>query len=37
MLVRAGPALSIEIRDLRKSFDRPAVDGLDLAIRAGEF
>src|SRR6202023_2609471 len=23
--------------DLRKSFDRPAVDGLDLAVRAGEF
>jgi ABC-2 type transport system ATP-binding protein len=29
--------LSLEIRDLRKSFDRPAVDGLDLTVRAGEF
>src|SRR5579862_8853790 len=37
MLVRAGSTFSIEIRDLRKSFDRPAVDGLDLAIRSGEF
>jgi ABC-2 type transport system ATP-binding protein len=37
MLMRTDPAFSIEIRDLRKSFDRPAVDGLDLAIRAGEF
>jgi ABC-2 type transport system ATP-binding protein len=31
------PRFSLEIRDLRKSFDRPAVDGLDLAVRAGEF
>jgi ABC-2 type transport system ATP-binding protein len=31
------PALSLEIRNLRKAFDRPAVDGLDLAVRAGEF
>jgi ABC-2 type transport system ATP-binding protein len=37
MSMRAGPTFSIEIRDLRKSFDRPAVDGLDLAIRSGEF
>jgi ABC-2 type transport system ATP-binding protein len=37
MSMRADPAFSIEIRDLRKSFDRPAVDGLDLAIRSGEF
>ena len=37
MLMRADPAFSVEIRGLRKSFDRPAVDGLDLAIRAGEF
>ena len=29
------PALAI--RDLRKSFIRPAVDGLDLTVRAGEF
>jgi len=32
---RAEPAL--DIRGLRKSFDRPAVDGLDLAVRGGEF
>ena len=31
------PALSLEIRDLRKAFGRPAVDGLDLAVRCGEF
>jgi ABC-2 type transport system ATP-binding protein len=35
--MRNKPEFSIEIRDLRKSFDRPAVDGLDLAIRSGEF
>ena len=29
------PALAV--RGLRKSFDRPAVDGLDLTVRAGEF
>src|SRR6266853_4141894 len=34
---RADPLFALEIRGLRKSFDRPAVDGLDLAIRAGEF
>jgi ABC-2 type transport system ATP-binding protein len=28
---------ALEIRGLRKSFARPAVDGLDLSIRAGEF
>jgi ABC-2 type transport system ATP-binding protein len=27
----------LEIRGLVKHFDRPAVDGLDLAVRAGEF
>jgi ABC-2 type transport system ATP-binding protein len=32
---RTSPAL--EIRELRKSFTRPAVDGLDLGVRAGEF
>jgi ABC-2 type transport system ATP-binding protein len=31
------PRFSLEIRDLRKSFDRPAVDGLDLMVRRGEF
>ncbi len=29
--------LALEIRGLRKSFARPAVDGLDLRVRAGEF
>ena len=28
---------ALEIRALRKSFDRPAVDGLDLLVRPGEF
>lgn len=28
---------ALEIRGLVKTFDRPAVDGLDLAVRAGEF
>ena len=28
---------ALEIRGLRKAFDRPAVDGLDLTIHAGEF
>jgi len=37
MLSPAPPTLSLEIRNLRKAFDRPAVDGLDLAVRAGEF
>src|SRR5712671_4359324 len=31
------PVLALEIRHLHKRFDRPAVDGLDLAVRAGEF
>jgi len=29
--------LALQIRGLAKRFDRPAVDGLDLAIEAGEF
>src|SRR5277367_4862148 len=29
--------LALEIHGLVKRFDRPAVDGLDLAVRAGEF
>jgi ABC-2 type transport system ATP-binding protein len=37
MLLRTDPAPAIAIRNLRKSFDRPAVDGLDLSIRRGEF
>jgi ABC-2 type transport system ATP-binding protein len=32
-----SPPLALEIRGLAKRFDRPAVDGLDLAVRAGEF
>src|SRR5579862_503146 len=28
---------ALETRSLAKSFDRPAVDGLDLRVRAGEF
>jgi len=28
---------ALDIRDLAKCFDRPAVDGLDLRVRAGEF
>ncbi|MCZ6605101.1 MAG: ABC transporter ATP-binding protein, partial [Alphaproteobacteria bacterium] len=28
---------ALEIRGLKKSFDRPAVDGLDLNLKAGEF
>ena len=28
---------ALDIRDLSKSFDRPAVAGLDLTVRAGEF
>src|SRR6202162_1893231 len=32
-----SPSLAFEIRGLRKSFERPAVDGFDLAVQAGEF
>ena len=28
---------ALEIRGLKKSFDRPAVDGLDLTVKTGEF
>ena len=31
------PLAALEIRGLQKNFDRPAVDGLDLVVRAGEF
>lgn len=31
------PSVALEIKGLKKSFDRPAVDGLDLTIRGGEF
>jgi ABC-2 type transport system ATP-binding protein len=30
-------AAALSIKTLRKAFDRPAVDGLDLEVRAGEF
>lgn len=33
----SGSPTALEIRGLRKSFARPAVDGLDMRIRAGEF
>src|SRR5215468_509404 len=31
------PALALDIHGLTKRFDRRAVDGLDLAVQAGEF
>ncbi len=31
------PKTALEINGLEKRFDRPAVDGLDLTVRAGEF
>jgi ABC-2 type transport system ATP-binding protein len=31
------PPFALEIRGLCKRFDRPAVDGLDLSVRGGEF
>src|SRR5471030_2086416 len=31
------PLAALEIRALTKRFDRPAVDGLDLTVRSGEF
>ena len=31
------PLAALEIRGLRKTFDRPAIDGLDLTVRTGEF
>lgn len=33
----ADTPFALEVRGLRKSFERPAVDGLDLTVRAGEF
>ena len=32
-----GPPAALDLKKLTKHFDRPAVDGLDLTIRAGEF
>src|SRR5580704_18638902 len=34
---RSDSPPALEVRALRKSFERPAVDGLDLTVRAGEF
>jgi ABC-2 type transport system ATP-binding protein len=34
---RADSPLALQVRGLKKSFERPAVDGLDLTVRAGEF
>jgi ABC-2 type transport system ATP-binding protein len=31
------PSCALEVRGLAKRFDRPAVDGLDLSVRVGEF
>ncbi len=36
-MISSNPAPALEIRGLRKSFARPAVDGLDLTVRGGEF
>jgi ABC-2 type transport system ATP-binding protein len=37
MMHMPQPPLALEILGLVKRFDRPAVDGLDLAVRSGEF
>src|SRR5579864_1692264 len=34
---QTAPPFALEIRGLAKQFDRPAVDGLDLTVRTGEF
>ena len=34
---QAASSFALEIRGLAKHFERPAVDGLDLTVRAGEF
>ena len=31
------PEIALEVKGLRKCFDRPAVDGLELTLGAGEF
>jgi ABC-2 type transport system ATP-binding protein len=36
-MMHTPPPLALDIRGLKKSFDRPAVDGLDLGVRSGEF
>jgi ABC-2 type transport system ATP-binding protein len=37
MMAETSDSYALEIRDLAKAFDRPAVDGLDLRVRCGEF
>src|SRR6204780_3398683 len=37
MMHMPQPPLALEVRGLVKGFDRPAVDHLDLVVRAGEF
>jgi ABC-2 type transport system ATP-binding protein len=37
MMAETPDRYALEIRDLAKAFDRPAVDGLDLCVRRGEF
>ena len=34
---QALPRLALDVRGLAKRFERPAVDGLDLSVRVGEF
>src|SRR5712671_6204696 len=36
-MTRSQPPAALEVRGLCKQFDRPAVDGLDLTVRRGEF
>jgi ABC-2 type transport system ATP-binding protein len=36
-MTQAFPGFALELHDLAKAFDRPAVDGLDLRVRGGEF
>jgi ABC-2 type transport system ATP-binding protein len=36
-MAQASPGFALELHDLAKAFDRPAVDGLDLRVRGGEF
>ena len=36
-MTKPEPSLALEVNGLVKRFDRPAVDGLDLAVQAGEF
>src|ERR1700757_2042848 len=36
-MIERQPPWALELRGLTKCFGRPAVDGLDLTVRAGEF